>query len=83
MVYECRGEHAIDITDSRESAQTRAKIIKLFLSRFTLSAAEQAALSSREIAVGPAVFGALDRLAQIRDDSKVLLGGAEGKEQAG
>lgn len=40
-------------------------------------------MSSREIAVGPAVFGALDRLERIRDDSRVLLGGAEGKEQAG
>jgi hypothetical protein len=67
----------------RESAQTRSKIIAKFLACFTLSTAEAAALTDRNVDVGPAVFSALDRLEQIRKDSGVLLGGDEGKEQAG
>jgi hypothetical protein len=61
----------------------RSSLITLFLARFTLSEAELAALTSREVEVGPAVFGALDRVERIRQDCRALLGGAEGKEQAG
>jgi hypothetical protein len=61
----------------------RSSLITLFLARFTLSEAELAALTSREVEVGPAVFGALDRVERIRQDCRALLGGVEGKEQAG
>jgi len=61
----------------------RATLIELFLARFTLSEAELAALTSRDIAVGQPVFDALDRVERIRHDCQALLGGEEGKMQAG
>ena len=67
----------------RESAQLRSRIITFFLDRFTLSTAELAALTSREVEVGPSVLKALDRVHAIRGDCRALLGGEDGKEQAG
>lgn len=57
--------------------------MQLFLARFTLSASEEAALSSREVEVGPEVFSALDHVERIRNDCRALLGGDEAKMQAG
>ncbi|ORY21431.1 putative intra-golgi transport-related protein [Naematelia encephala] len=76
-------ERADGLRSQRASAQLRATIIGLFLSRFTLSESEHAALASREVAVGPELFRALDRVAVIRKDCRSLLGGEEGKMQAG
>jgi hypothetical protein len=67
----------------RASAQLRATLITLFLSRFTLSDEERNALTSREVIVGPAVFSALDRVEAIRQDSQALLSGDEERTQAG
>jgi hypothetical protein len=67
----------------RASAQLRATLITLFLTRFTLSEAERTALTSREVSVGPAVFEALDRVESIRQDCRALLAGEEEKMQAG
>ncbi|RSH94849.1 Golgi transport complex subunit 6 [Saitozyma podzolica] len=76
-------ERADGLRNQRASAQLRSSLITLFLARFTLSEAELAAFTSREVEVGPAVFGALDRVERIRQDCRALLGGVEGKEQAG
>jgi len=65
------------------SAQLRATIITLFLTRFTLSEAEKDALISREVSVGQSVFAALDRVEGIRRDCQALLSGEEEKMQAG
>ncbi|WWD09169.1 hypothetical protein V865_007291 [Kwoniella europaea PYCC6329] len=76
-------ERADGLRSQRASAQLRSSLINLFLSKFTLSEAELAALGSREVAVGPSLFDALDRVEKIRKDCEVLLGGEEGKMQAG
>ncbi|WWC66611.1 uncharacterized protein I206_100514 [Kwoniella pini CBS 10737] len=76
-------ERADGLRSQRASAQLRQSLITLFLSKFTLSEAELAALGSREVAVGQALFDALDRTEKIRKDCEVLLGGEEGKMQAG
>jgi hypothetical protein len=68
---------------NRASAQLRSQLITLFLSRFTLSPAELAALTSREVPVGQDVFLALDKVERIRKDCHALLGGEEGTQQAG
>lgn len=65
------------------SAQLRARLITLFLSRFVLSNSELAALTSREVTIGQPLFDTLDHLEKIRTDCEVLLGGEEGKTQAG
>jgi hypothetical protein len=67
----------------RASAQLRSLIIERFLGRFTLSEAELAALTSREIPVGTSLFEALDRDERIRFDCQALLAGEEGTVQAG
>ncbi|KAK8861721.1 hypothetical protein IAR55_002544 [Kwoniella newhampshirensis] len=76
-------ERADGLRSQRASAQLRATLIHLFLSRFTLSESELAALISREVAVGTALFQALDHVEAIRVDCQVLLGGEERKMQAG
>ncbi|WVR03673.1 hypothetical protein IAU60_000668 [Kwoniella sp. DSM 27419] len=76
-------ERADGLRSQRASAQLRASLIQLFLAKFTLSDAELAALGSREVAVGKTLFDALDRVQVIRKDCEVLLGGEEGKMQAG
>ncbi|WWC58354.1 uncharacterized protein I303_100894 [Kwoniella dejecticola CBS 10117] len=76
-------ERADGLRSQRASAQLRQSLITLFLSKFTLSESELAALGSREVAVGQALFDALDRTEKIRKDCEVLLGGEEGKMQAG
>jgi hypothetical protein len=68
---------------ARSSAQLRSQIIQLFLSRFTLSEQEVAALTSREVPVGQGLFEALDRVERIRFDCQALLAGEEGTVQAG
>lgn len=65
------------------SAQLRAHLITLFLSRFVLSNSELAALTPREVTIGQPLFDTLDHLEKIRTDCEVLLGGEEGKTQAG
>ncbi|WRT63924.1 uncharacterized protein IL334_000851 [Kwoniella shivajii] len=76
-------ERADGLRSQRASAQLRSSLISLFLSRFTLSESELAALGSREVVVGQTLFDALDRVEKIRKDCEVLLGGEEGKMQAG
>ncbi|WVW82047.1 hypothetical protein I302_104052 [Kwoniella bestiolae CBS 10118] len=76
-------ERADGLRSQRASAQLRSSLINLFLSKFTLSETELAALGSREVAVGQSLFDALDRVEKIRKDCEVLLGGEEGKMQAG
>lgn len=71
------------LANPSSSAQLRTSLVQLFLARFTLSPAEEAALSSREVEVGPEVFAALDHVEKIRNDCRALLGGDEGKMQAG
>ena len=88
MAFDLSGEHMhpvlglIQLTSSA-SAQLRATLITLFLSRFTLSEEEKTALTSRDVTVGPAVFAALDRVEAIRQDSQALLSGDEERMQAG
>ncbi|WVO24355.1 uncharacterized protein IAS62_005720 [Cryptococcus decagattii] len=76
-------ERADVLRSQRASAQLRAHLITLFLSRFVLSNSELAALTSREVAIGQPLFDTLDHLEKIRTDCEVLLGGEEGKTQAG
>ncbi|WWC86032.1 uncharacterized protein L201_000903 [Kwoniella dendrophila CBS 6074] len=76
-------ERADGLRSQRASAQLRSSLISLFLSKFTLSESELAALGSREVSVGQTLFDALDRVEKIRKDCQVLLGGEEGKMQAG
>ncbi|WVQ77320.1 hypothetical protein IAR50_007004 [Cryptococcus sp. DSM 104548] len=76
-------ERADGLRAQRASAELRAHLITLFLARFTLSEHEQAALSSRDINIGQTLFDALDHVEKIREDCTVLLGGEEGKAQAG
>jgi hypothetical protein len=66
----------------RASTELRAQIADLFISRFTLSQAEIATLSSRDIAVGPDLFTAMDRVVEIRRDCQSLFAyaGSEGLE---
>ena len=61
----------------------RQSIIALFLSRFTLSAEEKAAISSRDVPVGPRFFAAMDKAEKVRDDCRVLMTGDEGDTKAG
>ena len=61
----------------------KQSIIALFLSRFTLSADEQAAIASRDVPVGPRFFAAMDKASAIRDDCRVLMTGDEGDTKAG
>ena len=68
---------------SRQAVAVRQSIITLFLSRFTLSADEKAALASRDVPVGPRFFAAMDKAAKIRDDCRVLMTGDEGATAAG
>ncbi|WVQ92239.1 hypothetical protein IAS59_006048 [Cryptococcus gattii] len=76
-------ERADVLRSQRASAQLRAHLITLFLSRFVLSNSELAALTSREVTIGQPLFDTLDHLEKIRTDCEVLLGGEEGKTQAG
>lgn len=82
MSFECQTGYN-GTNRGRASAQLRATLITLFLTRFTLSEPEKAALTSREVAVGQSVFDALDRVEQIRSDCRALLAGEEEKMQAG
>lgn len=76
-------EKADGLRSQRSSAHERSQIIDVFLSRFTLSEGEASALTGRDLAVGPELFAALDRVLAIRKDCRVLLGGEEGTTQAG
>jgi hypothetical protein len=58
-------------------------VITLFLSRFTLTETETEAITSREIAVDPKLFQAMDRIEKIRVDCTVLLSGEGGGTKAG
>ncbi|BEI79779.1 hypothetical protein CcaverHIS002_0103080 [Cutaneotrichosporon cavernicola] len=76
-------ERADGLRSQRASAQLRLSLVKLFLARFTLTPAEEAALTSRDHDVGPELFTALDRVETIRRDCQALLGGDESRMQAG
>ncbi|OXG10479.1 hypothetical protein C366_06721 [Cryptococcus neoformans Tu401-1] len=76
-------ERADVLRSQRASAQLRAHLITLFLSRFTLSNSELTALTSREVTIGQPLFDALDHVEKIRTDCELLLSGEEGKAQAG
>lgn len=70
-------EHAEGLERQRAAALTQVQVAKLFLSRFTLSDAECAAIYSREVRVGTDLFEAMDRLLRIRDECRILLQGSE------
>ncbi|CAK9785326.1 uncharacterized protein COLE_06649 [Cutaneotrichosporon oleaginosum] len=76
-------ERADGLRSQRASAQLRLSLVKLFLARFTLTPAEEAALTARDHEVGPELFAALDRVETIRRDCQALLGGDESRMQAG
>jgi hypothetical protein len=61
----------------RSSAQLRTSLVTLFLSRFTLSPAEEAVLNASALDLDHRLFETLDRVEAIRRDSRALLGGDE------
>jgi hypothetical protein len=67
----------------RADVQQKQTIATLFLARFTLSEAETAALTSRDVPVGSRFFNAMDKAARVRADCRVLMAGEEGPTQAG
>ncbi|CDS02132.1 hypothetical protein [Sporisorium scitamineum] len=71
-------EHAEGLEKQRAAVLTQAQVLKLFLSRFTLSDAERASIYSREVRVGEDLFQAMDKLQRIRSECQVLLQGSEG-----
>ncbi|KZT59179.1 oligomeric complex COG6 [Calocera cornea HHB12733] len=80
-------KHLLEMSSSlltqRQSTATKASLISLFLSRFTLTEAETEALTSRDVPVGDRVFDALDSAARIREECRVLLTGEGGGTKAG
>jgi conserved oligomeric Golgi complex subunit 6 len=63
------------LTYSRRRSNTslRSSIADLFLSRFTLTPLEVAALTSREVPVGPDLFAAMSRVIDIRRDCQSVF----------
>ncbi|KAF9524462.1 oligomeric complex COG6-domain-containing protein [Crepidotus variabilis] len=76
-------ERAGHLRDERQEVEDKKSIINLFLSRFTLNAAEVEALTSRDVSVGPRFFEAMDRTEKIREDCRVLMAGEDGSTKAG
>lgn len=62
---------------------TRQAAIAAFLSRFTLTEAENEALTSSAIPIGPKVFSAIDRCEGIRADCLLLASVDGGETRAG
>ncbi|EJU04626.1 oligomeric complex COG6 [Dacryopinax primogenitus] len=80
-------KHLLEMSSSllaqRKSTATKAALISLFLSRFTLTEAETEALTSREVPVGDRVLATLDSATRIREECRVLLTGEGGGTKAG
>ncbi|KAF8753532.1 Oligomeric complex COG6 [Rhizoctonia solani] len=76
-------ERAEGLRAQQQTTNTRQEIIALFLDRFTLSAAELEAITSRDIPVGKQMFDAMDKLERIREDCRVLMTGEGGETKAG
>lgn len=76
-------ERADGLRSQRSSAQLRSSLVSLFLHRFTLSPAEEAALNASALDLNQGLFDALDRVEAIRHDCRALLGGDETRMQAG
>ncbi|KAH9945786.1 oligomeric complex COG6 [Epithele typhae] len=77
-------DRAGSLREERQGVAVRQSIISLFLSRFTLSPDEKAALSSRDVPIGPRFFAAMDKAAAVRADCRVLMtGDQEGDARAG
>jgi conserved oligomeric Golgi complex subunit 6 len=76
-------ERAENLRQQRLDIGRKQSLVLLFLSRFTLTDTEVAALSSRDVPIGPQFFAALDRVTRIRADCRVLMAGEEGPTQAG
>ncbi|KAF8606493.1 oligomeric complex COG6 [Ceratobasidium sp. AG-I] len=76
-------ERAEGLRAQQQTTSTRQGIITLFLERFTLSAAELEAITSRDIPVGKRMFDAMDKLERIREDCRVLMAGEGGETKAG
>ncbi|TBU50315.1 oligomeric complex COG6 [Dichomitus squalens] len=76
-------DRAGSLREQRQGVAVRQSIIALFLSRFTLSAEEKEAITSRDVPVGSRFFAAMDKATKIRDDCRVLMTGDEGDTKAG
>lgn len=76
-------ERAEGLRAQQQTTNTRQEIITLFLDRFTLSAVEIEAITSRDIPVGKRMFDAMDKLERIREDCRVLMTGEGGETKAG
>lgn len=76
-------ERAEGLRAQKQTTSTRQGIISLFLERFTLSAAELEAITSRDVPVGKRMFDAMDKLERIRQDCRVLMTGEGGETKAG
>ena len=63
--------------------EARKSIVLLFLDRFTLNDDEVEAITSREIALGPRFFSAMNKTERIRGDCRVLMSGEDGPTKAG
>ena len=71
------------LINDREDVETRKSIVLLFLDRFTLDDEEAAAITSREIAIGPKFLQSMDKTERIRADCRVLMSGEDGPTKAG
>ncbi|CAE6537103.1 unnamed protein product [Rhizoctonia solani] len=76
-------ERAEGLRAQQQTTGTRQEIIALFLDRFTLSAMELEAITSRDVSVGRQMFDAMDKLERIREDCRVLMTGEGGETKAG
>ncbi|KAG9015159.1 Golgi transport complex subunit 6 [Tulasnella sp. JGI-2019a] len=76
-------DRAEGLRTQRQATAARQSIISLFLSRFSLTESETQAITSRDVPVGRELFDAMDRIATIRSDCRVLLSGEDGETKAG
>ncbi|KAG8816460.1 Golgi transport complex subunit 6 [Serendipita sp. 401] len=67
----------------RQATNAKKDAIASFLSQFTLTEQEDAAVTSPKVAVGPQVFAAIDRCEQIREDCLLLSTIEDGETKAG
>ncbi|CAL1705507.1 unnamed protein product [Somion occarium] len=76
-------DRAGSLREQRQEIASRQSVISLFLGRFTLTADEAEAITSREVAVGSRFFSAMTKTERIREDCRVLMAAEEGPTQAG
>ncbi|KIY47000.1 oligomeric complex COG6 [Fistulina hepatica ATCC 64428] len=79
-------ERASNLRQERQAdndVEEKRSIVTFFLSRFTLSAEEAEAITSRDVPVGSRFFAAMDRTAQIRSDCRTLMAGEDGPTKVG